>query len=140
MVDRCLSCRARICARLARSQFLGNSISEIKTFSTSSKGQSFSWAVPIMNSQYSANNFKKSGYSYSRYLERSLARQWKISIDSLIAIPLFGTDASQNSLIILMNRYWSEATGHPYKPYSVQLLYPPKESLIKSSDRVSCTL
>lgn len=55
-----------------------------------------------------------------------IQRQLKLAPGSFTLIPLFGFSRSQFDLAILAHRYWCQATGHEYKPESIEALFPQK--------------
>ena len=100
-------------------------VAKVGTYSVGGRGPTFYWLVLIGNSEGTDNwRFSKAERAYSALIVRGIARQWKIPADNLCAVPIYGTQIEPGAIMILADRYWSEATGRKYKPYSVQLRNP----------------
>lgn len=106
-------------------------ISQLRFFRQTDKryGAGFYWWLVLDNESLSSANthFKTATkINSSPLLARRIASEWEIPVDSFYPIPLYGTQLSQERLRIFIERYWSEATGHSYRPESIKLLYPQK--------------
>lgn len=69
---------------------------------------------------------------------KSHKKRLKLPPDAVL-VPLERFNLSPSDLMILLKRYWSKATGQPYQPQSVDLLYPQKKFRILRR-RTKCPL
>ena len=60
------------------------------------------------------------------YFFKSHKKRLKLPPNAVL-VPLELFELSSGDLMILLKRYWSKAAGQPYKPQSIELLYPQKK-------------
>lgn len=93
------------------------------------RGGSWSYAIvaPQNDSLLSQKTFKSRSWSLLCSIHRrEVRRNLNLGDRPFFLFPLYGLTESELYLIVMLHRFWAAASGHGYKPVSIEARYPQK--------------